>query len=117
MLNSLKEYIQETEQEPISESLIGKGFAIGQQRKHAANKTKLQSVASRIQSTAKKGISEDDPDKRSELLFSLFIDLASALKIASEMSANAVNVSTAGVLFAESVQKQLAKALSKNLKR
>ena len=107
MLNSLKEYIQQTEQEPISESLIGKGFAIGQQRKHAANKTKLQSIASRIKSTAKKGISEDDPNKRSDLLFSLFIDLAAALKIASEMSANAVNVSTAGVLFAESVKDTL----------
>lgn len=114
MLISLKDYIQDKEDNPISESIISKGFAIAQQRKHAANAAKLQAIASRIQSNARKGMTEDDPEKRSELLFTLFADLASALKITSQMSTNSINVSTVNALFAESVRKELQSFFSKN---
>jgi len=109
----LKEYLELPEDENITESLIGKGFAIGQHRTHASNKTKFQSVLNRIQSNAKRGQSEDDPEERFELLFTLFYDLASALKIASDMSTNSINVSTAGVLDTESIKKEIQRAFPK----
>lgn len=97
MLISLKDYIQ-NDSEPISESLVGKGFAISQQRKHAANKTKLLSVVSRIQNLAKKGASEPDPEKQAKLVFQLFFELGNAMKIYAEMSENLVNVGVASHL-------------------
>jgi vacuolar-type H+-ATPase subunit I/STV1 len=113
MLNSLKEYLKiEGERESISESIISKGYAIAQHRAHSSNKNKLNSLLSRIQSNAKKGQTEDNSEERFELLFTLFIDLANAMKVSSEMQANAINVSTAGVLFAENVQRELKKITS-----
>lgn len=102
----LKDYIERTESE-LNESLVGKAFAVGQHRAHASNKTKLQSVLSRIQSTAKKGLGEEDLEKQLELVFTLFYDLSLALRINAEMSTNSINVSTAGVLDTESIKKEL----------
>lgn len=116
MRSTFKDYLHSSK-EPISESIVGKGFAIAQSRAHTTNKTKLQSVLSRIQSNAKKGQSEDDESERFELLFTLFFDLAAAMKIASEMSTNSINVSTAGVLDTESVKKELERAFPKKFRR
>ena len=41
-----KEHLELPDKESLSESLVGKGFAIGQQRRHQASKTKLLSVIS-----------------------------------------------------------------------
>lgn len=117
MRQSLKEYIQ-TSKQPLNESsLIGKGFALGQNRAHAGNKNKFQSVLSRIQSNARKGLTEEDSEKRFDLIFTLFFDLAAALKIASEMSTNSINVSTAGVLDTESIKAELKRAFPRSIKR
>jgi hypothetical protein len=116
MRPSFKDYLHNSI-EPISESLVGKGFAIGQSRAHASNKSKLQSVLSRIQSNAKKGQSEDDENERFELLFTLFFDLAAAMKIAAELSTNTINVSTAGVLDTESIKKELERGFPKKFRR
>jgi len=115
MRSTFKDYLHNSK-EPITESIIGKGFAIGQSRAHASNKTKLQSVLSRIQSNAKKGQSEDDENEKFELLFTLFFDLAAAMKIAAEMSTNSINVSTMGVLDTESVKKELVRAFPKRFR-
>lgn len=112
MRSSFKDYIQESDQ-PISESLIAKGFAIAQSRAHANNKIKFQSALTRIQSNAKKGLSETDEEKRVEILFSVLLEFASALKIASDMSTNSVNISTASVLFAEDIRKALISVFPK----
>ena len=112
MRTRFREFVQ-TSHQTLNESLIGKGFAIAQSRAHASNKTKLQSVLSRIQSNAKKGQSVDDENERFEILFTLFFDLAAALKIASEMSTNSINVSTMGVLDTESLKKELEKVFQK----
>lgn len=110
MRSTFKDYLHNSK-EPITESIVGKGFAIGQSRAHASNKTKLQSVLSRIQSNAKRGQSEDDESERFELLFTLIFDLAAAMKIATEMSTNSINVSTMGVLDTKDLSKELQKAL------
>ena len=112
MRSSFKDYVQNADK-TISESLLGKTYAIAQNRAHATNKTKLQSALASIQSTAKRGLSEDDDLKRIDMLFTLFFDLAAALKIASDMSTNSINVSTAGVLDTESVKKELERAFPK----
>jgi hypothetical protein len=116
MRSTFKDYLHNSK-EPITESIVGKGFAIGQQRAHASNKTKLLSVLSRIQSNAKKGQSEDDDNERFELLFTLFFDLATALKIAADLSSNSINVSTVGVLDTESVKKELERAISRKFNK
>lgn len=116
MRHSFKEYIQDSE-DLISESLLGKTYAVAQNRSHASNKTKFQSALAHIQSTAKKGLTEDDQEKRIEMIFTMFFDLAAALKIASDMSTNSVNISTAGVLDTESVKKELERAFSKLAKK
>lgn len=112
MRSTFKDYLHNSK-EPIIESIVGKGFAIGQSRAHASNKTKLQSVISRIQTNAKKGQSEDDENERFELLFTLFFDLAAAMKIAAEMSTNSINVSAIGVLDSNDIKNAVAAALSK----
>jgi len=114
MIRRFKETIREESLNcHINESIFGKGFAIGQSRAHASNKTKLQSVLSRIQGNAKKGQTEDEEKQRFELLYSLFFDLAAAMKIAADMSTNSINVSTVGVLDTESVKKELERFLIK----
>ena len=116
MRASFKEYF-ETSTNPISESLLGKTYSVAQNRAHATNKTKFQTALTRIQSTAKKGLSEDDEVKRTNLLFQMFFDLAAALKIASDMSTNSINVSTAGVLDTESIKKELARAFPTKMRK
>lgn len=106
-----KGYIDD-EQEQLSESVLGKSFAFIENRKHASNKTKFLSVVSRIQSLAKSGISESDLDKRSNIIFSLFLELGNAMKIQAEMGRNEVNVSTAGVLDMKDFGKELQRVLS-----
>ena len=108
-----KDYIQKSD-EAISESLLGKTYAIAANRSHATNKSKFQSALTRIQSIAKKGLSEEDEVKRTDTIFTLFFDLAAALKIASEMSTNSINVSTAGVLDTESIKRELQRVFQKN---
>lgn len=116
MRSTFKNYIQNSK-EPLLESIVGKGFAISQNRAHATNKTKFLSVLSRIQSNAKKGLTEEDENERFELLLSLFFDLAGALKILAEMSANTNNISTTAVLDAENIQKTIEIAIAKNSRK
>ena len=42
------------------------------------------------------------------MIFTMFFELATALKIASDMSTNSINVSTAGVIDAKSIKAELA---------
>lgn len=107
MLVPFKKFIQSQNQE-VSESFLGKSLSVIQTRQHAANKTKLESLLSKIQNDAKKGQVEQDENERFKLLFGLFIDLAAALKVASEMSKNTINVSALGVLDAENIYKGLS---------
>lgn len=115
MRTTFKDYIHNSK-EPLSESFIGKGLSLIQTRNHATNKGKLHSVLSRIQNNAKKGIAEEDVNERFELLFTLFFDLAAAIKIESEMSTNSINVSAIGVLDTESIKKELEKAFPKKFR-
>lgn len=93
----LKEFI-DSDRTNLSESIVGKGYAIAQNRQHASNRSKLLSVASRLKSLAEKGRNEDDQIKQQQILFALFQELANALKVQAEMARNEINVSTAGVL-------------------
>ncbi|MGI6525355.1 MAG: hypothetical protein ACOX2O_08740 [Bdellovibrionota bacterium] len=119
-MKSLQQYITDLENNGagvIQESIVGKGYAISQNRAHGASKNKLQSIASKIQSEARKGISEDDPEKRQQIVFTLFIELGNALKVLAEMSRNTINVSTAGVLDQESIKKALEPITRKATRR
>lgn len=97
----------------LSESLVGKGFAIGQNRQHAANKTKLLSALTKIQNDCRQAVHEDDQNKKIDLLFHVAFDFAGALKILAEMSANTNNVSTTGVLDQENLKKELDPLIKK----
>jgi hypothetical protein len=97
----------------LSESLVGKGFAIGQNRQHAANKTKLLSGLTQIQNDCRQGVREDDQNKKIDLIFQVAFEFAGAMKIFAEMSTSTNNISTTGVLDAENIQKTIANALQK----
>ena len=111
MLLPFKKYIKKSKS-PISESLLGKSLSVIQTRQHAANKSKLESLLSKIQNDAKQGLVEQDENERFKLLFGLFVDLVAVLKVGSEMSKNTINVSAIGVLDTESIKAEL-----KNLKK
>jgi hypothetical protein len=97
----------------LSESLVGKGVAIANNRQHAANKTKLFSLISQIQNHCRQGVNEDDQGEKIDLLFQIAFEFAGALKIFAEMSTNNNNISTTAVLDAENIQKIIEVALSK----
>jgi hypothetical protein len=101
----------------LSESLVGKGVAISNNRQHATNKTKLFSLISQIQNRCRQGVNEDDQTEKINLQFQIAFELASALKIFAEMSTNNNNISTTAVLDAENIQKVLEKALTKSNKK
>ena len=110
MRSRFKDFIQ-TENSQLNESWVGKGFAITQNRAHISQKTKLFSVINKIQNLAKNGMTEDDHEKGSDLLFSLFLELGYALKIQAEMSRHEINVGTAGVLDMKDIGKELQRVL------
>jgi hypothetical protein len=104
---SLKNYIQQTEQ-PLSESIVGKGIAIAQNRQHAAHKARLVSNLNLIHNDCRQAMLIDDPKKQMELLFEILDRFSVALKIFAEMSANNSNIGMTAVLDAESVRKELS---------
>jgi hypothetical protein len=115
---SFAEHISDNRPESkIDESLVGKGFAIGQNRQHAANKTKLLSALSQIQNDCRQGVREDDQNKKIDLIFQVAFEFAGAMKIYAEMSASTNNISTTGVLDAENIQKTIEKILSAKSKK
>ncbi len=91
----------------LSESLVGKGVAISNNRQHAANKTKLLSTLSQIQSNCRHGVHEEDLGKKIDLIFQIAFEFAGAFKIFAEMSTNINNISTTSVLDQESLKKEL----------
>lgn len=101
----------------LKESLVGKGVAIAQNRQHAANKTKLISNLNQIQNDCRRAMLEDDEKKRSELLFQVVFDFATAFKLFAEMSVNINNISTTAVLDYESVKKDVQFLISKLSKK
>ncbi len=99
--------------EQLTESLVGKGFAIGQNRQFQSLKTQAVSKLGQIQTDCKRGIQEDDEIKRDKILFEVIYDLASVLKVFAEMSSKTNNISTTSVLDQENIKKILNGFLSK----
>lgn len=99
--------------EQLTESLVGKGFAIGQNRQFQSLKTQAVSKLGQIQTDCKRGIQEDDEIKRDKILFEVIYDLASVLKVFAEMSSKTNNISTTSVLDQENIKKILNAFLSK----
>lgn len=112
-----REPISRISDQELRESFVGKGFAISQNRQHAANKTKLLSAITKIQGDCRQGVHEDDQQKKIDLLFQVAYEFAGTLKIFAEMSANTNNVCTTGVLDTENIQKIIESALSKMPKK
>lgn len=103
-MKSLKEYL---EHPSVNESFLGKGYAVIQNRQHGANRNKLSSINSKIQSLTQRGKSEDDSQKQAVIVFEILSEVAKALAVLAEMGRNEVNVSTAGVLDSQNLRKEL----------
>lgn len=97
----------------INESLIGKGFAAVQQRQHQALRSQVLSKLSVIQNDCRLALQEDDDRKRSDYLFHLIFDLASAMKDFAEMSTRTTNIATMAVFDQENLKKELAPVIKK----
>lgn len=104
---SLKNYIQQTEQ-PLSESIVGKGVAIAQNRQHAAHKARLVSNLNLIHNDCRQAVLIDDPKKQMDLLFEILDRYSIAFKIFAEMSANNSNIGMTAVLDTENIHKLLS---------
>lgn len=97
----------------LQESLVGKGVAIVQNRQHAGSTTKLINTLNKVQSICRDAVLENDQSKKIDTLFQVGFELAGALKLFAEMSANINNISTTAVLDAENIQKVLDTTLNK----
>jgi hypothetical protein len=106
-----------TSDRELCESLVGKGFAIGQNRQHAANKTKLLSILTQIQNDCRQGVRENEQNKKIDLIFQVAFEFASAMKTFAEMSTSTNNISTTAVLDTENIQKAIEVTLSKRPKQ
>jgi hypothetical protein len=98
--------------EQLSESLVGKGFAVAQNRQHQTFKSQVLSKLNQVQSDCRRGIQEDDQQVRDKLIFEVLFDLAATLRLFAEMSARTNNVATTAVLDQESSRKDIAAILS-----
>ena len=102
-----------TSDKELKESLVGKGFAIGQNRQHQSIKNQVLGKLSKVQNDCKRAAQEDDDAKRYKLLFEIVYDLASAMKLFAEMSTKTNNIATTAVLDQENLKKELAPLISK----
>ena len=83
--------------------------AVAQNRQHKAHKERLVSKLNQIQNECRQAVQYGDPEKRSDALFKVFFEFATALKLFAEMSSNINSISTIGVLDTESIKKSLQK--------
>jgi hypothetical protein len=97
----------------LKENFLGKAYAFTQYRNHEKNKAKVVSLANRIQEKCRNGVQEDDTNLKINHLLSAVFDLASALKLQTELSSSVASISTASNLMAQNVRKEIDSALEK----
>lgn len=111
-MKSFRQMLQEESQKKsssrqITESLLGKSFAISQNRKHQAHQNKAIGILSSIQNDCKTAVLDNDPEKVSKALFQVLYQLAAVLKEFAEMSANNNSASAIAVMDQESISKEV----------
>ena len=105
--------LKRTSKEGLNESLVGKGYAAVQNRKHQTLRSQVLSKLSAIQNNCRLAAQEDDDHKRGNHLFHLIFDLAAAMKDFAEMSTRTNNIAAMAVFDQESLKKELAPLLKK----
>lgn len=112
----MKSFRQILAEDQLDETFIGKSLVISQNRQHASHKNRLLSKLTAIQTECQQAFQFDDPEKRSKAFFKVMFEIASALKLFAEMSANTNSISTIGVLDTERVKKELQRAFPNKIK-
>lgn len=97
----------------LKENFLGKAYAFNQYRKHEKDKAKIVNLANRIQEKCKIGVQENDTNLKINHLLSAVFDLASALKLETELSSSVASISTASNVMAQNVRKEIDAALEK----
>jgi hypothetical protein len=97
----------------LQENLLGKTYAFTQYRKHEKDKAKVVSLANRIQEKCKNGVQENDTNLKINHLLSAVFDLASAVKLQSDLASSVASIATASNLMAQNVRKEIDVALQK----
>lgn len=107
-----REFLYEPEQvAPITEELVNKGFAVGQQARFASKRSALHSLISKAQNDlAAVTRSSDQSDKINALAAALEI-LAGAIDYQADLLNHILNVAVADVLLSDDVGNALKKVL------
>lgn len=97
----------------LKENFLGKSYAFTQYRKHEKDKAKVISLANRIQEKCRSGVQETDTNLKINHLLSAVFDLASAVKLQSDLSSSVASISTASNLMSQNVRREIDAALEK----
>ena len=97
----------------LRENFLGKAYAFTQYRKHEKDKAKVLSLANRIQEKCRNGVQETDTNLKINHLLSAVFDLASTLKLQTDLSSSVASISTASNVMSQNVRREIDAALEK----
>ena len=110
---SFKQFLRSKEQPAsITEELVNKGFAVGQQARFQSKKTSLKSALSKARSEWSVAIQAGDASKKIDALAVGLQNLADAIELQGELLNHIINVSVANVLMSDDVGTVVKKALA-----
>lgn len=121
-MKSFRQVLQEEKQSKrssklVSESLLGKTFAVNQNRKHQAHQSKAVNILSTIQNDCKAAFLENDPEQFNKALLQVLFRFAGALKEFAEMSASNNSTSAIAVMDQESISKEVLPLLKQLIQK
>lgn len=105
------------DREDIQEaSLLGKGFALGQQSRATAVKQRIEGIDNQIQSTINSARSADDLSKKIDYLLQTISLLSKSIRAENEFSTHIMNVAVADALLSDDLNTVIQKQFEKNRK-
>lgn len=110
---SFKEFLRQSAKEKeLSEEMVGKGFAVGQQARFASKRTALHSQLSKAQNNFADATRSSDLAEKIDALAGGFQLLAAAIDQQGDLLNHILNVSVADVLLSDDVGTALKKHLA-----
>lgn len=96
----------QSETEPLQESLFSKGYAIGQQGRFNSTKSQLKSTISKVDTAAKAAKMSTDLGEKLNHFADASLYLGDAIILQAEMLSNVMNVSVTNTLLADDFTKR-----------
>ena len=90
-------------------SLLSKGYAFSQSRRHESFRRQLDTASKQVQSLSDRGRSTEELEKKIDLLFQALSKLAEAQRISGELSRSSINVAVASNLLEDNIRTLITK--------